>query len=52
MFNRVLCVLMLALCLTLLAGCETDIATAFPGPDAVWVPGHSEGSRWVPGHWA
>jgi len=52
MIRRLLCLLMLTLCLATLAACATEVATAFPGPGAVWVPGHDEGWRWVPGHWA
>jgi hypothetical protein len=52
MRRRLLCLLALTLFLGSLAACSTEIATAFPGPDAIWIPGHDEGWRWVPGHWA
>jgi hypothetical protein len=53
MIRRLLCLLLLlTACLTSLAACTTDEATVFPGPNAVWVPGHDDGLRWVPGHWA
>jgi hypothetical protein len=52
MYRRTLLLLMLALCLTSLAACTTDVATEFPGSNAVWVPGHDAGWHWVPGYWA
>jgi hypothetical protein len=52
MSRRLLCLLALTLLLGGLAACSSEVATSFPGPDAVWIPGHDEGWRWVPGHWA
>ena len=50
--KRILCLLMLTLCLTSLAACAIDHEPEFAAPGAVWVPGHDQGWRWVPGHWA
>jgi hypothetical protein len=52
MIGRILCLLLLATSLTSLAACTSDEASVFPDPKAVWVPGHDDGWRWVPGHWA
>ena len=40
----------LALCLFSLSACI--VAPVGPGPHGPWVPGHYNGWRWVPGHWA
>jgi len=50
MIRRIICLLMLALCLTSLSACVVA-----PGPvygRGAWVPAHYNGWRWVPGHWA
>jgi hypothetical protein len=52
MIRRILSLLLLTACLASLAACTTNEAAEFPGPNAVWVPGHDDGWRWVPGHWA
>ena len=52
MIRRLLCPLLLALSLASVAACATETATEFPGVNAIWVPGHDAGWRWVPGHWA
>ena len=50
MLRRVASLLMLVLCLVSLAACVVE--PVGPGPRAGWVPGHYNGWRWVPGHWA
>jgi hypothetical protein len=51
MLKRCFCVLLLASLALPLARCV--VYAPPPGrPAAVWVPGHYNGWRWVPGHWA
>jgi len=51
MLNRVLCVLVVLSFAAPLVGCV--VYAPPPGrPGAVWVRGHYNGWRWVPGHWA
>jgi hypothetical protein len=52
MIRRILCLLLFAASLTSLAACTSDEASVFPDSKAIWVPGHDDGWRWVPGHWA
>lgn len=52
MVRRIASLLMLGLCVLAVAGCVVVPAGPPPRPHADWMPGHYNGWRWVPGHWA
>jgi hypothetical protein len=52
MIRQVVSLLTLVLCVVTLAGCVVVSAAPPPRPHAYWVPGHDDGWRRIPGHWA
>ena len=52
MLKRLICLLMLGVSAISLTACVIDTPPPYSRPGAVWIPGHSNGWHWVPGHWA